>query len=75
MDALSSFAPIPPPPLQHFIHMVETQFESKIKKIHTNNRPEFYLTQFYASNDIVHQTFCVETPQQNAMVEEVLVYP
>ena len=49
--------------------MVETQFASKIKKIRINNGLEFCLTQFYASKGIVHQTSCVETPQQNAIVE------
>ena len=58
-----------PTALQHFIHMVETQFETKIKKICTNNGCEFYLTQFYASKGIVHQTSCVETPQQNVVIE------
>ncbi|CAA0842865.1 Uncharacterized mitochondrial protein AtMg00710, partial [Striga hermonthica] len=35
----------------------------------TNNGSEFFLKQFYTDFGILHQTSCVETPQQNAKVE------
>jgi transposase InsO family protein len=55
--------------VQNFITMVETQFESKVKILRSDNGPEFSLASFYASKGIVHQTSCVYTPQQNGRVE------
>lgn len=49
--------------------MVETQFESKVKMVRSDNRPEFRLVEFYAFKGIIHQTSCVATPQQNGIVE------
>ncbi|GAU15708.1 hypothetical protein TSUD_307180 [Trifolium subterraneum] len=55
--------------VQHFIHLVENQFESTVKIVRSDNGPEFSLSSFYASKRIVHQTSCVYTPQQNGRVE------
>ena len=49
--------------------MVETQFNTKVKSIRSNNGPEFNLTSFFQSKGIFHQKSCVETPQQNGVVE------
>jgi len=49
--------------------MVETQFSVKVKSIRSVNGPAFALNNFYGSKGIIHQTFCVETPQQNGVVE------
>jgi hypothetical protein len=55
--------------IKSFIHMVETQFESKVKCIRSDNGFEFQLSDFYQSKGIIHQLSCVETPQQNSIVE------
>ena len=49
--------------------MVETQFTRKVKCIRTDNGIEFVMKSFFAQNGILHQLSCVETPQQNAIVE------
>lgn len=41
----------------------------KLKIIRTDNGPEFFMPQIYASKGIIHQTSCVESPQQNKKVE------
>lgn len=55
--------------LQHFINMVNNQFDSSIKILRTDNGTEFAMSDFYSSKGIVHQLSCVATPQQNSMVE------
>lgn len=52
-----------------FINIIQTQFHKIAKTIRTNNGHEFSLKYFYASKDIQHQTSCVDTPQQNEIVE------
>ncbi len=55
--------------LQSFILMIENQFFAKVKLVRSDNGVEFNMPDFYASKGIIHQTSCVETPQQNAIVE------
>jgi hypothetical protein len=55
--------------VQNFVKMIETQFNTCVKTIRTDNGPEFLIPDFYSSKGIVHQTSCVETPQQNGRVE------
>ena len=55
--------------LQYFYNMVVTQFHTNIKVIRIDNGPKFALPSFYASKGILHQLSCVETPQQNSIVE------
>jgi hypothetical protein len=45
-----------------FIHLVETQFDSKVKCLHNDNGIEFQMPSFYQSKGIIHQLSCVETP-------------
>ncbi|CAL8999718.1 unnamed protein product [Prunus brigantina] len=52
-----------------FIHMVETQINSKVKIVRSDNGPEFKLDNFYALKGIVHQSSCVNRPQQNGVVK------
>jgi hypothetical protein len=55
--------------VQNFVTMIEKQFNTSVKTIRTDNGPEFLIPDFYSSKGIVHQTSCVETPQQNGRVE------
>jgi len=55
--------------LQNFIAYVKNWYGKNIKVIKSDNRPEFNCTNFYNENGITHQRSCVETPQQNAVVE------
>ena len=55
--------------IQSFFNMILTQFKTSIKVLRTDNGPEFAIDSFYASRGVVHQLSCVESPQQNAVVE------
>lgn len=58
--------------LQAFINLVETQFETKVKCIRSDNGMEFSDTnaaQYYKDKGIIHQLSCVERQQQNGVVE------
>nr|KYP40999.1 Retrovirus-related Pol polyprotein from transposon TNT 1-94 [Cajanus cajan] len=55
--------------LLNFITFTETQFHKTIKIIRSDNGQEFNMPQLYASKGIIHQLSCVETPQQNGVVE------
>ena len=53
----------------NFVKMIETQYHLNVKCIRSDNGPEFAMSTFYNSKGIIHQTSCVETPQQNGRVE------
>ncbi|WVZ08647.1 hypothetical protein V8G54_021993 [Vigna mungo] len=55
--------------LQSFITYAERQFKTKVLTIRSDNGTEFIMAEFYKNTGIVHQTTCVETPQQNGLVE------
>ena len=55
--------------IQQFSIMVETQFNVKIKCIRSENGTEFIMKDFFKSKGILYQLSCVDTPQQNAIVE------
>jgi len=55
--------------LKNFVANVERQFETKVKVIRPDNGAEFIMRQFYDDTGIAHQITCVETPQQNDIVE------
>ena len=55
--------------IKSFITLVETQFSTTLKCIRYDQGPEFNLHQFYSLKGIEHQMYCVETPQQNGVVE------
>jgi hypothetical protein len=55
--------------VQQFITMIENQFHVSVKCVRTDNGPELLIPSFYANKGILHQTSCVENPQQNGRVE------
>ncbi|KAK2375797.1 putative mitochondrial protein [Trifolium repens] len=55
--------------VQNFIIFAETQHNCSVNSIRTDNGPEFIMPTYYASKGILHQSSCVETPQQNGRVE------
>ena len=60
------------PLLQSFITFVETQFGISVKNNWSDNGLKFQDTtalHFYANKGIIHQKSCVDTPQQNGIVE------
>jgi len=51
--------------------MVQTQFESLIKRLRSNNRREYVnqnLSKFLKENGVVRELTCVDAPQQNGAV-------
>ncbi|CAN1779045.1 Retrovirus-related Pol polyprotein from transposon RE1 [Linum perenne] len=55
--------------LKSFCHMVENQFERKVKVIRSDQGKEFHMTDYFNDHGIIHQMSCVQTPEQNARVE------
>jgi len=56
--------------LKHFIAYVENQFHTTLKCLRSDNGSEFIaMTSFLLSKCILHHKTCVETPQQNGVVE------
>jgi len=56
-----------------FVQMAKTQFNAVIKVLRSDNALEISTghtaLDFFSSNEILHQTSCVQTPQQNGVVE------
>ncbi|XP_019159908.1 PREDICTED: uncharacterized protein LOC109156510 [Ipomoea nil] len=48
---------------------VFTQFGILIKTIRSDNGLEFKMNEFFSTNGIIHQQSCVNTPQQNDVIE------
>lgn len=55
--------------LQYFCAFVETQFDRKVKVIKSHNGKGFEMKRFYVEKGILHQTFYMETPEQNGRIE------
>lgn len=49
--------------LSSFFTLIETQFSTNIKCIHTDNGIEFHMPQLYVDRGIIHHKSYVETPQ------------
>jgi hypothetical protein len=49
--------------IMNFLTLVETQYNSKVKIIRSDNGIEFEMPQFYATKGIIHQHSCVESPE------------
>jgi len=52
-----------------FISYVENHFQTTVKIIRSDNGAEFAMTNFFSSKGIIHQKTCIETPEQNGIVE------
>ena len=60
------------PIFKNFYNMIQTQFQIKIKVFRFDNAKEYFnsiLGTYLTSHGIVHQSFCVDTPQQNGVAE------
>jgi len=58
--------------MKDFCAMVRTQFKTKVSTIRSDNGSEFVsgpMKRFYGEQGIVHETSCVDTPQQNRKIE------
>jgi len=58
--------------LPNFCKLIATQFGSPIKKLRTDMARDYfnhYLYQFFQQEGIAHESSCVDTPQQNGVVE------
>ena len=58
--------------MKDFFAMINTQFETKVKIIKSDNTSEFIsgpMRKFYVEKGILYQTSCVDTPQQNGRIE------
>ncbi|KAL6311476.1 hypothetical protein AAG906_012064 [Vitis piasezkii] len=57
---------------ENFNNMVQTQFQAKIQVHRTDNARECYnniLGSYLLENGIVHQSSCIDTPEQNGVAE------
>jgi len=52
-----------------FITMVETQYDTKVKAVRSDNAPELKFEELYRRKGIVAYHSCPETPEQNSVVE------
>ncbi|CAN1825789.1 Retrovirus-related Pol polyprotein from transposon TNT 1-94, partial [Linum perenne] len=55
--------------IKSFCAYAVKQFGKPVKRVRSDNAKEFLLTDFFHAEGIVHETSCVETPQQNSRVE------
>jgi hypothetical protein len=53
----------------HSSNLVATQFQHTIKCLRSDNGAEFQMVDFFAKQGTIHKLSCVETPQQNSVVE------
>ena len=57
---------------QTFHKMIQNQFQTNIQVFKTDNAQDFFnsiLGSYLQSHGIVHQSSCVDTPQQNGVAE------
>ncbi|XP_040937219.1 uncharacterized protein [Gossypium hirsutum] len=58
--------------LKQFFLMVKTQFSAVIQTVRSDNGSEFFnssCSSFFESLGIIHQSSCIDTPQQNGIAE------
>jgi len=52
--------------------MIHTQFDKKIQVLRLDNGEEFVnksMPEFFRENDLIHQTSCPNTSQQNCVIK------
>jgi len=52
--------------------MLQTQFESPIKRLSSDNGSEYVnqnISKFFKENGVIHELTCVDTPQQNEVAK------
>jgi len=57
---------------QNFHSMIQTQFHTKIQILKIDNAKEYFnsgLNTYCLNQDIIHKSSCIDTPQQNRVVE------
>ncbi|CAN1248148.1 Retrovirus-related Pol polyprotein from transposon RE2 [Linum perenne] len=57
---------------QNFYEMVQTQFQTRIKVLKTDNARDYFnsiLGSFLTYHGIIHSSSCVDTPEQNGIAE------
>ena len=60
-----------------FCEMISNQFGKKIKRFRSDNGTEFFNSEvrtYFLDNGIIHESSCVNTPQQNGLAERRLGY-
>jgi transposase InsO family protein len=57
------------PIIKSFFQFVQTQFKTKVKCLRSNNDAEFKMKDYFSTQGIIYQLNCVETQQQNAIIE------
>jgi hypothetical protein len=60
-----------------FTNMTKNQFGVSIKGIRTDNARDYFnqiLSSYFEKKGIIHQSSCVNTPQQNRLAERKNIY-
>lgn len=58
--------------VKQFCLLVKNQFDKDVKFFRSDNETKLVnsdLWHFFSNNGIIHETTCVDTPQQNGIVE------
>ena len=55
--------------IPRFCAYVKNQFSANIKMFRSDNAHELAFTDYFSKQGIIHQYSCMETPQQNSVVE------
>ena len=61
----------------NFCRMISNQFGRQIKRFQTDNGTEFFNTEvksYFSQSGIIHESSCVDTPQQNGLAERRMGY-
>lgn len=58
--------------LKNFLNFIQTQFQTKIKIIKSDNTLKFIHScqPFFTENNITHQTSYIDRPQQNGKIQK-----